>query len=267
MSLAKRKRPKREDKMIRTEKRLESDVFDRQSLFAIAKLMKDGHFATVDYPVAKGKEANIFCGTTTDGKKVAIKIYRIDTSNFIRMHDYIDGDPRFQGTSRKRFETILAWTRKEYSNLKAFHEAGVSVPRPIAFLRNVVVMEFFAEGNIAFSTLEQMGSENPQKDYDFMLTQVKKIYQAGFVHGDISEYNILVTDDGLKLLDCAQAVLLAHPRAEDFLRRDVENLVRYFKKQGVKEADTEKALAYIKDARPVLRGLEQLKYDEENKKE
>ena len=103
-----------------------------------------------------------------------------------------------------------------------------------------------------------------RQPYQFMLEQVKKMYQAGFVHGDISEYNILVTDDGLKLLDCAQAVLLAHPRAEDFLRRDVENLVRFFKKQGAKSADLEKALVYIKDGKPVLRGLEQVQYDSDN---
>lgn len=260
---SKTKRPSREDKMIRTEKRLESDVFDRQTLHAISKLRQQGHFETVDYPVAKGKEANIFCGTTHTGGKVAIKIYRIETSNFIRMHDYIDGDPRFAGTSRKRYETLLAWTRKEYSNLKTFYDGGVKVPKPLGFLRNIVVMEFFGELNIAFSTLEQMGSEQPQEDYDFMLTQLKKIYQLGFVHADVSEYNILVTDDGLKLLDCAQAVLLAHPRAEDFLQRDVQNIVRFFKKQGA-QTDFDKAMAYIKNKRPVLRGLEARAYDDAN---
>jgi RIO kinase 1 len=230
-------------------------VFDRQTLLAISKLRQQGHFETVDYPVAKGKEANIFCCTAADGTKVALKIYRIETSNFIRMHEYLDGDPRFAHTSRHRFETILAWTKKEFSNLKAFYEAGVAVPKPYGFLRNIVVMEFYGEGNLAFSTLDQLGSENPQKDYDFLLSQVKKIYQLGFVHADMSEYNILVTDDGLKLLDCAQAVLLAHPKAEDFLQRDVQNLVRYFRKQGA-ETDFEKAMAYVKDGKPVLRGLE-----------
>ncbi len=262
MSLSKRKRPKREDKMVKADGRLEEQVFDRQTLFAISKLMKDGLFETLDYPVAKGKEANLFCATTAEGGKVAVKIYRMDTSNFIRMHEYIDGDPRFSNVSRKRYETILAWTRKEYSNLKAFHEAGIKVPRPLAFLRNIVVMEFFGEGSIAYSTLDQLGSENPQKDYDFLLTQVKKIYQLGFVHSDFSPYNILVTDDGLKILDCAQAVLLAHPRANDFLERDVENLVKYFRKQGA-AADFGEAMKYIKDGKPVLRGLEATKYDSE----
>ena len=264
MSQSKKKRPKREDKMILKEGRTEEEVFDRQTLFAITKLMKDGHFDTLDYPIAKGKEANVFCATTSEGKKVAVKIYRIETSNFIRMHEYIDGDPRFANVSKKRFETLIAWTRKEYSNLKAFHEAGIMVPRPLAFLRNIVVMEFFGEGNIAFSTLDQLGSADPQHDYDFLLAQIKKMYQIGFVHSDFSPYNILVTDDGLKILDCAQAVVLEHPRADDFLARDVENLVKYFRKQGA-DADFEAAMKYIKDGKPVLRGLEATKYDSENR--
>lgn len=257
------RRPAHEEKRTKHERRLESNVFDRQSLMAISKLRQQGHFDTVDYPVAKGKEANLFCGTASDGSKVAIKIYRIETSNFIRMHDYIDGDPRFAGTSRKRFETLLAWTRKEYSNLKAFYEGGVAVPRPLAFLRNIVVMEFLGEGNIAFSTLAEIKSAAPQKDYDFLLSQIKKIYQLGFVHSDISEYNIVVTDGGLRILDCAQAVLLAHPRAEDFLRRDLQVLTKYFRKQGA-DAEIEKAMAYVKDGKPVLRGMEAVKYDSEH---
>jgi len=251
-----RKRPKREDKQTKREDPLEEQVFDRETRFALTKLRQAGHFDSMEYPIAKGKEAIVFLATTREGGKVAVKIYRIDTSNFVHMHDYLDGDPRFAGTSRNRYETILAWARKEFSNLKAFHEARVMVPRPLAFLRNIVVMEFFGEGNIAFSELGKVGSEHPQKDYEFLIEQIKRIYQAGFVHSDFSEYNILVTDDGLKVLDCAQAVLLAHPHAEEFLRRDVENLVRYFRKQGAKEADAEAALAWIKDGKPILHGLE-----------
>lgn len=255
-TLTRRKRPKREVKQMKRENYLEEQVFDKESRLALTKLRQDGHFDSLEYPIAKGKEANVFLATTREGGKVAVKIYRIETSNFIHMHQYLDGDPRYQNTSKKRYETIIAWARKEYSNLKAFHEARVAVPRPFAFLRNIVVMEFFGELNIAFSKLAEMGSEHPEKDYSFMLEQVKRIYQAGFVHSDISEYNILVTDDGLKLLDCAQAVLLSHPRAEEFLRRDVENLARYFKKQGVKSANADEALLWIKDGKPILHGLE-----------
>ncbi len=242
-------------KVFKPEHRLEEQVFDRQSLFALSKLRQQGHFESVDYPVAQGKEANVFAATTSDGGKVAVKMYRIETSNFIRMHEYLDGDPRFHGTSRKRYETVIAWTRKEYSNLKTFWAGKVCVPRPLGFERNIVVMEFLGIDNIAYSTLEQMGSEHPQKDYRFLLDEMKKIYQLGYVHSDFSEYNILVTDNGLRIIDCGQAVLLAHPKAEDFLVRDAENLARYFKKQGAK-TDAIAALSYIKDGKPMLRGLE-----------
>jgi len=251
-----RKRPKREDKQIKREDPLEEQVFDRETRFALTKLRQAGHFDSMEYPIAKGKEAIVFLATTREGGKVAVKIYRIDTSNFVHMHDYLDGDPRFAGTSRHRFETILAWARKEYSNLSKFHEAHVAVPRPLGFLRNIVVMEFLGIENIAYSQISQLGSDHPQKDYDFIIEQIKKIYQAGFVHADLSEYNILVTDGGLRILDCAQAVLLAHPHAEEFLIRDVENIAHYFKKQGAKETDIARALEWIKDGKPILRGLE-----------
>ena len=256
-SASKRKQPKREVKMMKAEHRLEEQVFDRSTLLAITKLRQDGHFDTLDYPVAKGKEANVFCATTKDYTKVAVKIYRIETSNFIHMHQYLTGDPRFANVSKSHYDTILAWARKEYSNLQTFYDGRVAVPRPLGFLRNIVVMEFLGEGDIAFSKLAQIGSEHPQKDYEFIIDELKKIYQLGFVHADLSEYNILVTDDGLKILDCAQAVLLAHPRSEEFLERDVQNIVNYFKRQGA-EADFKEALAYVKDGKPVLRGLEAL---------
>jgi RIO kinase 1 len=256
-TLTRRKRPRREDKTIKREDSLEEQVFDRETRFALTKLRQDGHFDSLDYPVAKGKEAIVFLATTRDGGKVAIKIYRIDTSNFVHMHDYLDGDPRFANTSRKRYETILAWARKEYSNLSHFYESRVVVPKPLGFLRNIVVMEFLGLENLAYSSLFDVGSAQPQKDYDFILEQMKRIYQAGFVHGDLSEYNIIVTDEGLRILDCAQAVLLAHPRAEEFLQRDVANICRYFKRQGAK-VDSEKALEWIRDGKPILKGLEAL---------
>jgi len=253
--LSKRKRPDREDKVTKPESPLEEQVFDRETRFAITKLRQQGHFDSMEYPIAKGKEAIVFLATTKEGGKVAVKIYRIDTSNFVHMHDYLDGDPRFSNTGKGRFDTILAWARKEYSNLSAFYKARVAVPKPLGFLRNIVVMEFFGEGNIAFSEMSQIGTANPQKDYEFILGQIKRIYQAGFVHADLSEYNILVTDDGLKILDCAQSVLLAHPHAEEFLERDVRNISNYFRKKGAK-VDADAALAWVKDGKPILRGLE-----------
>ncbi|MCX8197070.1 MAG: serine protein kinase RIO [Candidatus Micrarchaeota archaeon] len=255
--LSKRKRPPREEKALKAENKLEDGVFDRNTLLALNKLMQAGHFSTLDFPIAKGKEANIYCATTEEGNNVAVKIYRIDTSNFIRMHEYLHGDPRFLHVKKNRFDVVLAWTKKEFSNLKEFYWNGVAVPQPIAFNRNIVVMEFLGKGGLPFPTLEQVGTARPQDDFNFLLDEIKKIYQLGFVHSDISQYNIVVTDGGLKILDCAQAVMLAHPRSEEFLNRDVSNLVKFFQKYKVK-CDLDESLAYIKDGKPVKKGLEAL---------
>jgi len=71
------------------------------------------------------------------------------------------------------------------------------------------------------------------------------MYSIGLIHGDLSEYNILVKDGKLFIIDVGQSVLLDHPMAEEFLHRDVKNIINYFSKYGVK-ADFEKVMKEIK---------------------
>jgi RIO kinase 1 len=74
---------------------------------------------------------------------------------------------------------------------------------------------------------------------------MKKLYAAELVHGDISEYNILIKEGVPYIIDFGQAVVINHPNAGKFLERDVYNITSYFsKKYGIKK-DAEKALARI----------------------
>jgi RIO kinase 1 len=262
--LYKKKRPPKEVKMLDPENKIENDVFDRQTLIALSKLQKKELFETVDFLVSKGKEANVYRGTTKENEHVAIKIYRIETSNFIHMHEYLLGDPRFSGVKKDRFQTILAWTKKEFSNLKVFYEGKIAVPKPLGFLRNILVMEFLGKGGLPFPTLDTVKTIEPKKDFDFLISEVKKIYQLGFVHADLSPYNIMVTDEGLKIIDCSQAVSLKHPKGEEFLERDVKNLINFFKKEGLSE-NLENCINFIKDGKPVLKGLEAIKFETDGK--
>lgn len=226
---SKKKRPMREEKMDKVERRLEEDVFDRTSLLLITKLRKK-YFDTVDYCVAKGKEANVYRATTKDGKYVAIKIYRLHATSFVHMQDYIMGDRRFQNSDRSSFGIIYTWTRKEFKNLMLLKELGIPAPNPLAFVRNILVMEFLGENGVPYSTLAEVGSENPDADYKKLITYVEKMWEEGFVHSDLSEYNIMMTDKGPYIIDCGQGVLSTHPRAEEFYLRDKANLLRYFSK-------------------------------------
>src|SRR5438093_819362 len=78
------------------ERKTYDEVFDQRTLLLIAKLINDGVLATVDYPVATGKEGNVFHATTRDGAALALKIYRVSNSTFKTIATYIQGDSRFR---------------------------------------------------------------------------------------------------------------------------------------------------------------------------
>ncbi|MFA5108206.1 MAG: serine protein kinase RIO [Candidatus Micrarchaeia archaeon] len=225
---SKKKRPRREDKIDKIEWPLEEGVFDRMSLLTLEKFMKKGIFQVLDYCIAEGKEANVYRGTNATGGSVAIKMYRLRSPSFMHMQQYIEGDRRFERAKKNKFGLVFTWTQKEFSNLKLMHEMGIRCPNPIAFKHNVLAMEFLGINGTPYSRLSEVGSENPNEDYKLILSDIEKMYKNGLVHADISEFNILMTDNGPYIIDCGQAVLTSHPSAEEFYARDLENLRKYF---------------------------------------
>ncbi|MFA5105963.1 MAG: serine protein kinase RIO [Candidatus Micrarchaeia archaeon] len=225
-----RKRPDREVKVVKPERKIETGVFDRHTLLVISRFIKRKVFDSLDYPISTGKEADVFHATTLDGRNLAVKIFRIETSTFRAMEDYLISDPRFKGISDNKFDIINAWTRKEFKNLQIMEAAGVHSPHPLICNANVLVMEFLGTGGMAYSTLFQTGSESPESDARSILEDIKKMYIAGLVHADISEYNIMMTDNGPYIIDAGQGVVVKHPKALEFLKRDIDNIARYFRK-------------------------------------
>ena len=71
----------------------ESEVFDKNALMDLSKLMKKGILQSVDYPISTGKEANVFSATTPSGTYVAVKIYKNETAPFFRKEEYLVGTP------------------------------------------------------------------------------------------------------------------------------------------------------------------------------
>lgn len=229
---SKKKLPPREEKVFKFESQLEEGVFDRNSLLTLEKFMKKGIIETLDYCIAKGKEANIYRASARGGGYNAIKIYRLHSPSFLHMQQYIEGDRRFSHGSHNKQDIVFTWARKEFSNLQLMQKIGVRAPKPIAFKHNVLAMEYLGKDGIPYSTLADVGSEDPNKDYRLILKDVEKLHKGGLVHADLSEYNILMCDDGPYFIDCGQSVLVSHPSADEFYRRDLENLKRYFEKYG-----------------------------------
>lgn len=248
--LSKRKRPPKEIKLLKERKKIAGYVLDEPTLLVLWEMLNKRIISSLDYPVASGKEAVVFRATVGEefegeGEYVAVKVYKIETSDFVRMQEYIKGDPRFFGVKNVKREIVYAWTRKEFRNLQICADAGVPAPAPYLFKNNVLLMQFLGEEGIPDSLLVDVGSTNPEKDCDALLEYVKKLYGRRFVHGDISEFNVLMHRDVPYLIDVGQGVLLDHPKAEEFLRRDVGNILRYFGGYGI-EKDVEEVVEWVR---------------------
>jgi RIO kinase 1 len=226
------KKQLKEDYQLKERFKTESEVFDREALLDLSKLMKKGILRCVDYPISTGKEANVFRATTPDGTYVAVKIYKNETAPFFRKIEYLEGDPRFERIKRNDRDIVRAFARKEFKNLEICQKLGIHAPRPFYLINRVLVMSFLGEGELPYPTMNMVGPLHGEKDLDSILEAVKMMYKASLVHADLSEYNIMIGDVPY-LIDFGQGVILRHPHAERFLERDVSIILKYFRKHGI----------------------------------
>jgi RIO kinase 1 len=216
--------------------KVEQSVFDDATFAAIYKLVQDGYVDAFGGPISTGKEANVYEALASDDgadHDVAIKIYRINASNFQQMREYLEGDPRFEGIGSDKKKVVLAWTQKEFANLRRAEQAGVRVPTPIAVERNVLVMELVGLVEERARRLAEVDIENPETAYEVVREYMRRLHAAGLVHGDLSEYNMIIHNGELVVIDLGQAVTVHHPNADEFLRRDCRNVAGFFGRQGL----------------------------------
>jgi RIO kinase 1 len=226
-----------------------NDVFDETTLLSLYRLVGKKVISSIGGSISTGKEANVFFAERIDGTGVgieaAVKLYRLRTGNFTVMSEYILGDPRFSNIRHTHKDIIFAWTKKEYSNLVRAREADILCPEPFAFERNILIMEFLGKNGVPYPQMRKNALKNPGETYQDVIDLIRNLYQkARLVHGDLSEYNILVGHDDLILIDMAQAVTLEHPNAHNFLFRDIRNINRFFA-QKCKTVDEHKLFRSI----------------------
>ncbi len=221
------------------------NVFDDFTNRTIFKLMSEGRFKGLESPISIGKESNVFSALTEDGKRVIAKIYRLEACDFNRMYDYIKDDPRYLGLKDKKRKVIFAWVQREYRNLMNARDAQVNVPIPITFSNNVLVLEFVGRNGSIAPKLKDSIPKNKKQFFDKIIDNIRKLYKSGLVHADLSAFNILNFDENPIFIDMSQATVLKHPRAEEFLERDVRNICIFFRKAGLK-VNEKSALKKIK---------------------
>lgn len=203
-------------------------------------LIDAGIITAVVRPLMSGKEAQVYLVRAGDDLGVA-KIYKAaDERTFRHRSAYTEGrtvqssrDARAMKKGSRYGQSVneAAWRSKEVDVIYQLRDAGVRVPQPYHFVEGVLIMELVTDGSgePADRLAEvQLDPEIALLFFELLLQDVVRMTAAGIVHGDLSEYNILVAEDGPVIIDFPQSVEAArNPNAKKLLLRDVDNLVRF----------------------------------------
>ncbi len=209
---------------------------------AIDHLVKADILEAFGKPLGVGKEADVYDALMPDKTKLAVKFHRL-------------GRTSFRQTKRKRgyvtdYQYVADWHRqsaiaaeREYKALKKLYPCGVAVPAPIAQNRHVLVMSRI-EGAELYRHKEIL---EPNATVEDIVFNIRTAYQkAHIIHADLSPYNIILEPDShILIIDWPQYVTHEHPNADQLLRRDIQNILKFFKSKYEIEASLEQALSVV----------------------
>lgn len=215
-------------------------------------LLEDGLIDEVSRQLMSGKEAMVFVVRCGDEVRCA-KVYKeANKRSFRQSVDYTENRKvknsrqaraMAKGTRFGREAQEEAWRSAEVDALYRLARAGVRVPVPYNFHAGVLLMELVtgADGNAAPRLNDvEFTPEQAREHFQMLLRQVVLMLCAGVIHGDLSEFNILISQDGPVIIDLPQAVDAAgNNHAEAMLERDVANLSDYFGRYAPELLDTQ----------------------------
>lgn len=197
-------------------------TFGGYDALAISSLVSKGTISALGSLIGVGKESAVYEALGTG--ILVLKIHRIGQRSFQSVRLNRSFMPEW-----KHFPWIFASTysaKQEFEALKALRKGGVNVPVPVAINRNVIAMTYIAGLN-----LNQAVLENPQDVLEGILENIKKAYALGYIHNDLSEYNVMVDGNEVWIIDWPQWTELTHPNADEILKRDLKNITGYFSKK------------------------------------
>ncbi|NJE05275.1 tyrosine protein kinase [Thermococcus sp. M36] len=222
-------------------------------VLAIRALAKRGVVEAISTAqIGVGKDADVYVGVTPSGEKVAVKFNRIGgrtASRKAAYHGDVFHDKRH--TSWLYVSRLIA--KKEYDALVLLSPIA-RVPRPVAWNRHVVVMEFVEGTELAELRDSDLTTEEAGNVLDRVLEEYLKIVRFGIVHSDMSEFNIVLTNDDILIIDWAQYLTTANPDSYEMLKRDITVLLNAFRRRWRVERKFEEVWPVFEDAWRESRG-------------
>jgi RIO kinase 1 len=250
--VSRRKEPSREFHTIKEQNKIDSGIFDDKTMILLSKFYNKKVIEKLKYIIARGKEADVYIADAGDSelvrksKFIIIKFFRVETSSFFKMSDYIIGDTRFSKERLTKNTIVKIWCRKEMGNLRLASQAGIYTPKPYMANGSILAMEFIGnEEGVQAPQLRFAALTDPTRVLETIINQVRTLYRMGLVHADLSEYNILIHKERPYFIDLGQAVVIKHPNAMQFLERDVENVLNYFTKRYLIIKDPDEVMRYV----------------------
>ncbi|KAK6731501.1 hypothetical protein RB195_007765 [Necator americanus] len=247
-SNAEKKRRRLKD---RADRATVEQVLDPRTRLVLFRLLQRGTLSNIHGCISTGKEANVY-HATSENTSLAVKIYKTSILTFKDRERYVVGEYRYRSGYCKHNprKMVAVWAEKEMRNLLRMHQAGLPVPKPILLKGHVLVMEFIGREGWPAPLLKNatLSAEVAEKLYLQLVLDMRTLYRScKLVHADLSEYNTLVLDDRLYIIDVSQSVEHDHPHALDFLRSDCSNVSKFFRGLGVPVLPTRKLFELIVD--------------------
>ena len=217
-------------------------------VLALRGLIVRGVIRDLGDRIGAGKEGDVYIGITPSNEKVTVKFHR-------------EGSAPFRKIKRTRsFAIDMSWGsmievakvlgEREFRILVELYNKGAKVPEPVAWNRHAVVTKYI-EGSIELYRKPELDEKQALGTLEQVLETIRKAYiDVGIVHGDLSEYNVLIRakDDTVEayVIDWPQYVYKDEPHAEELLKRDVQYITRFFRKIYGVRIECENALKYVK---------------------
>jgi len=220
---------------------------------ALNALVKRGVVEALGIPLGLGKESDVYNARARKGARIVLKFHRLGRTSFRqtrRTRGYVADRSHTSWIYQARMAAI-----REFAAIMRARRARVPVPRPISQKRHLIAMGLFHGSELSkTSSLAEPGNMLRR-----VLLELRRLFRdAHLVHGDLSEYNILVAESGqFTLIDWPQSVARTDPRAERLLMRDVSNMVRFFAKRYGVFVPVQEALEFVQGKKRTLNPIRQ----------